>query len=109
MKKIVELRSILDDFEHLMARADRAGLNLRAIMMDEPKQSSTKRASDKKSVQEVVMRLIVAHAASRKLTKTDLRRHALHQRLSPCQVGQALWRLNRQEKITVDGDLITIS
>lgn len=122
MKKIVELRSILDDFEELMSRAAMAGLDLRTLMVDDkPKQSSTKpkqsytkkvrgtRASDKESVQEVVMGILTTHAARKKMARTDLRRHALRQRLSPYQVGQALWRLDRQKKITVDGDLITIS
>jgi|688.fasta_scaffold00026_136 hypothetical protein len=70
--------------------------------------SNKKRASARVSVSEAVLGLIQAHAAKGKIARTDLRRHAAKQRLTPYQVGQALRLLDDAKKVVVDGDLITV-
>jgi hypothetical protein len=79
-----------------------------ALLQAEKVWTPRQRSSNRTSVSDVVLELIKTHAARGKIARTDLRRAAAKQRLSPPQVGQALRILDDAKKVTVDGDLITV-
>jgi len=71
-----------------------------------PRTDKTRPSTSPITATDVVLEIIKSHSANGRIARTDVRRWAKRQRLSPSAVGQVLRILQERKKITVDGDLI---